>query len=387
MNSKQLQKQKLWNIRELSASREILAMRVPLIYRLNIWFILLLVICAMVWIVVGSRETVIRADGLIRPFTNISSVRSWVPGQIKGIYFKAGTYTLAGDLLLEIDDEAILKKKVAYTAQLDRINRKIQGLEYIRTSLYEGNNRVPPSYGEASSRFEAYWTERQSLKASYDLASLLWEEENNLLPNATSKAMVREYENKMRLAGLAVDKWEAGFAYDIEREMDSYNVELLNIQSSLTQVEEELSKSQIKAPVSGIIQEVSSLNTGDYIGTGQDILRIVPQENEQFEVELYVSSSQAGKVEEGMDVKIRFPSFPFHEFGQIMGVVTEISPDIITDQRGGSVFKIISSLEAMTIQDRKGRSYPLKVGLQAEAKMIVDKETILFYLLDKLDFR
>ncbi|MCI5666444.1 MAG: hypothetical protein MR353_06730 [Spirochaetia bacterium] len=86
-----------------------------------------------------------------------------------------------------------------------------------------------------------------------------------------------------------------------------------------------------------------------------------------------------------MTVKMRFPSLPYHEFGGTEGNIITIDPDITKSQNGEAFFLIKTNMKDIYLKDKKGKEYPLKVGLQVDARIVLSKKTILKFILEKMN--
>lgn len=86
-----------------------------------------------------------------------------------------------------------------------------------------------------------------------------------------------------------------------------------------------------------------------------------------------------------MTVKMRFPSLPYHEFGGTEGNIITIDPDITKSQSGEAYFLIKTDMQDTSLKDKKGKEYPLKVGLQVDARIVLSKKTILKFILEKMN--
>jgi len=80
------------------------------------------------------------------------------------------------------------------------------------------------------------------------------------------------------------------------------------------------------------------------------------------------------------------PAMPRRDFGDIIGTIARISPDITTQYGLHGYFLVESLLENKIYYDTRGNEANLRVGLHFEARVIVDRQRILFYLLDQLNF-
>jgi multidrug efflux pump subunit AcrA (membrane-fusion protein) len=163
-------------------------------------------------------------------------------------------------------------------------------------------------------------------------------------------------------------------------------LELKKYQSQLDQIETALRTTELYSPVDGYVQEISSLNRDDYLFSNQEVLKIVPDTDLLYRIELKIPAKNAGKLQTGMKVKLRFPAFPYFEFRGAMGTIQSIDPDAIASSNGELFFTVLTNIDRSILFDTKGIEYPIRVGLQAEARIVLESKTVLMHLLRKMDF-
>lgn len=144
---------------------------------------------------------------------------------------------------------------------------------------------------------------------------------------------------------------------------------------------------EIKAPMSGYIQEISSLNVGDYLEANTNVLNIIPNDNENFRVELRITPKDMGKIAIGQKVKYRLSAFPYFEYRGAEGKITSIDPDIRTVAEGNNVFySVYADIDRVNFSNRQGDSFPIRAGLETDVRIVMDRKPIIYFILKKLDF-
>ncbi|MFA0016719.1 HlyD family efflux transporter periplasmic adaptor subunit, partial [Vibrio lentus] len=142
------------------------------------------------------------------------------------------------------------------------------------------------------------------------------------------------------------------------------------------------------APESGVVTAIQP-TVGTQIDTDTPILSIIP-DNSPLEIELLLPTRSAGFVQLGDLVKIRFHAFPYQKFGLAHGKVINIDQALIlpTDtilpvKIEEAIYRVRVSLNKQEIS-AYGKSFPLKVGMLADADIILEKRTLLEWLLDPI---
>ena len=143
----------------------------------------------------------------------------------------------------------------------------------------------------------------------------------------------------------------------------------------------------IYSPVDGYVQEVSSINVNDFVQANTNIVNIIPDDLKNFRVELKVSPKDIGKIKEGMKVKYRLSAFPFFEYKGATGIIKSMDADIRTNPANGALYYVLyADIDKTRFSNSKGESYPIKAGLETDARIILQKNRIIYYLLKKIDF-
>ena len=91
------------------------------------------------------------------------------------------------------------------------------------------------------------------------------------------------------------------------------------------------------------------------------------------------------KIREGQNVKMRFQSLPYYDFGGAEGKIITIDADSIKAEDKEAYFRVITDIDKQKLKSRKGIEYPIKVGLQVDARIVVEEKTILQFVLEKMN--
>ncbi|MBR7080404.1 MAG: HlyD family efflux transporter periplasmic adaptor subunit, partial [Treponema sp.] len=289
-------------------------------------------------------------------------------------------------LLLEIDPTQLEAEKESLLSKISEENEKLSALYEIKESLSLGNNIIDKDkHYEAYLRYEVWQNNLTKLDNIKVLNKEKYTREKNLPKSMTTVAKLRELEAEYLVSCNNYDDYDISFKHAIESEIIDLETSSKINNARLTQVEDSLLFTKVRAPIDGIIQEISVFNENDWIQSGQDLFNLIPDDEQYTTVKLSIPAKQAGKIENGMKVKMRFPSLPYHEFGGTEGKIITIDPDISHSQNGEAFFLIKTTLENQSLTDKKGKRYPLKVGLQVDARIIITKRTILSFILEKMN--
>jgi membrane fusion protein len=118
-------------------------------------------------------------------------------------------------------------------------------------------------------------------------------------------------------------------------------------------------------------------------------LEVVPADS-GLHAELFVPTRAVGFVSEGQRVRILYDAFPYQKFGAYGGHIIRASQTILTssDMSGPMTLKepayrIIAALERPDV-DAYGKKMPLQAGMLVHADIILERRSLLHWLLDPL---
>jgi multidrug efflux pump subunit AcrA (membrane-fusion protein) len=368
----------------LGTMKEYLLYRIPAIARYFIWICFLLVLFIIGFIFLGKYETTVKATGIIRPEKDVSIIKNVLAGKIVLLNYKRSQKVKKGDVLLKIDTENLEAQKISLVSHLNDIKLRITGLNTISDALYFNKKSISTSSPVFQARYDAFIAEENRLAAKMNSDKRLWEEELALPPSATTNDKIKNLKDNYTYSMLTLESFRNQFKSTILDELEKALLESNNIQSQLKNVFLNIEYSTLIAPIDGTIQEASLFNIGDFLASGQEVMKIIPDNNELPHVELMVSARDIGKLSNGLTCKLQFPAFPYNEYKGATGKIIIIYPDVVSDSKGNLAFKVITDMDKSCITDTKGREYPLRVGLEVLAKIVLEAKPIYITILNNL---
>ncbi|MBU5436458.1 HlyD family efflux transporter periplasmic adaptor subunit [Tissierella sp. MSJ-40] len=169
--------------------------------------------------------------------------------------------------------------------------------------------------------------------------------------------------------------------------LESYEKNKVSLENSLNKINVDIDNAVVKAKINGTINMNTELVKGNMLMNEVNVLTIIPEDDTQFKVSIYVSNDNIGKLKEGMEVKYNVYAFPTSEYGEVIGTITKISKDIKVDQDNPTGYYLVEgNVENKPLYDYKGKQVNMKIGMSCEAQVITERKKILFYVLEKINF-
>lgn len=173
---------------------------------------------------------------------------------------------------------------------------------------------------------------------------------------------------------------------NIAEEVLSYEEKVKECESYLKSYDIQNDNCTIRAGASGYYYVTKDLKTGMYVQEGTSLGTIYPEQESKYYAEIYVENSDIAKLKEGQEVKFEIVAYPSSEYGYFTGVVENIARDISIDKNTGYAYYMVKvKCDHMTIKNKEGEEASLVNGMACQAKIIVDEENVLTYLLKKID--
>ena len=145
----------------------------------------------------------------------------------------------------------------------------------------------------------------------------------------------------------------------------------------------------VTAPVSGSM-DVLNVNVGDSVSVNQPLGAMMPV-HAQLEALLYAPSSAIGFIRPGMDVLLRFESFPFQKYGLAHGKVRSIANAALESQNIAAagaaavssepVYRVRVALERQDVDVGSGL-LPLKAGMHLDASVVLEERRLYEWILE-----
>lgn len=346
-------------------------------------FILLVAICVSLFTI--RIDEVVKVQGVVKTQTNISTVKNIVSGKVLNINYFSGKIVKKNDLLFKIDDSNLVLKlnsekelEKKYLKEL-KINKDILNLLNNKINYLDNYNE------ELYLRYNSYLTKVNKIKKEIEIAENTYNDEKTKPENLITKNGLRDKKNNLEYLKLNLDEYKLNYKTQIIQNIKEYENLCLDINNSINNLKHEIEKTNVYASVDGIVQELQNYNVGDFIFSAQDVLKIVPSLKNSFKAQLYLNSIDVAKIKEGLNVKLRFPAYPFYEFKGLTGKIENLESDT-TNLSNKNFYKIDCQFDEAELVDKKGKVYELRSGLDVDARIVIEKKSIIKFLLSKLDF-
>ena len=155
---------------------------------------------------------------------------------------------------------------------------------------------------------------------------------------------------------------------------------------------------ELRADQDAIVLSRAPVSVGSVLQSGDQFLKLVPKDA-PTEIDATVSASDAGFMQVGNRVTIKFDTFPYTQYGSADGTVRVISPDSFTGQQqqdqvvrgtdrpeqapsGQSYYRVKITLDKVNLHDTP-RDFHITPGMPVTSDVMVGKRTVLSYIFSR----
>jgi HlyD family secretion protein len=212
-----------------------------------------------------------------------------------------------------------------------QLNQQIQGIEIVETAL---TAQITLANQELAMQ------EQLQTQGLVPLSRVLaLRREAARLTGATGETTARRAQALEQIAEIKIEvaQLHSGRREDAITTLRDLQVSELEIAEKRDAILTRLDRMDIRAPVAGVVYDVRLSGERSVLRPAEALLFIVPQDR-PLVIECRVSPINVGSVHVAQDVIIRFPAFDMRQTPDLIGQVTQISPDAFADSETGGAF-------------------------------------------------
>lgn len=295
---------------------------------------------------------------------------------------------------------------IRLTGQLEQAEEKHEHLQLLKQSIASGTNLLPADT-EYYYKFQDYQIKKEQYALREQTASELYKmtvrhdgddsEAKQKLEDVRLQAS--DYVNGYELALITAINENNQLLVKLRGEMDVIYLQLAESidtgQEHVKSLEERLQNLDfalrdyvIKAPIDGTVNVITDINAGDLLQIGTELLTILPENDSEFMMKLAISNQDVANIKVGDTIKYSFIALPSKDYGMLQGTVRSISGDAVMSQQDGySYYSVEADIQSKPLRSKKGEEAYIKTGMMAEAQIIARSETVLEYILKKIDLK
>ncbi|HRW73826.1 MAG TPA: HlyD family type I secretion periplasmic adaptor subunit [Ottowia sp.] len=350
----------------------------------------------LVWAYFSNVEEVTRGQGSVIPSSREQVIQSLDPGVLSEMLVREGDLVERGQVLLKLDT-------ARSSAVYREAKNKVDALEATAVRLRSEAHGVPLKF-PASVPAELVARETAAYRArtravnetvqGLEQSKKLLDKEIAITEPMAAKGVVSEVEI------LRMKRQSNDLQLQITERRNKFqsdaNTDLVRVEADLAQSEEAaaaradpVKRSEIKAPLRGVVKNIKINTVGGVVGAGQDIMEIVPVDGPLL-VEAYIRPQDVAFIKPNDDALVKLTAYDYAIYGGLEGKVKLISPDTLQDNRrpselklnpDESFYRVIVQTTSHDLRDKNGNDMPIIPGMIATVDIKTGEKTVFQYLI------
>ncbi|GGF20971.1 HlyD family type I secretion periplasmic adaptor subunit [Youhaiella tibetensis] len=408
------------------------------------WVYVILLVCgflaaALTWASLAQIDEISRAEGRVIPSSKMQVIQSAEAGVVTEILVRTGEQVKKGQQLIQLDDTTtassageVEAKVNALQAQVARLRIEYEGnsadgfvcppdvlaaapavcdneadlLKARQQTLDQGKQvllqRVEQRQRELS---EALANQSRLTDANRQAAEKLALVEPMAKKNLVSQTdlinaqrdvtdtkgqLEAVVESIGRLnaavaeAQLQVKQADLQFRQDALTDLTTRLAELASAQQTLRGAADRVSRTDIRSPVDGIVNNMAVNTIGAFVSPGERLVDIVPVEDTLL-VEAKLKPSDVAFILPGQPANIKITAYDFSIFGGLRGEVQNVSADSIVDPDTRETYYLVLIKTDQSALEYNGKKLPILPGMVSSVEILTGKKTILQYLMKPIN--
>ena len=155
--------------------------------------------------------------------------------------------------------------------------------------------------------------------------------------------------------------------------------DLAVVQESIRAAADRVSRTQLRAPVRGIINKINVTTVGAVVQPGHELIEIVPLDDGLL-IETDIRPQDVAFVSPGEKATVKLTAYDYLIYGSLTGEVTRIAADTTSDAKGDKYYRVMIRTQKNYIGDDEDK-LPVIPGMVATVDIQTGKNTVLSYIL------
>ena len=393
------------------------------------------------WAGFAPLEGAITSSGTLVLENDIKSIQHPTGGVVSELFVSEGQHVAAGDLILRLDETATranlavimndlttgIARRARLIAERDQLKKPEfpkelldrAGTEPEVASMIESERKVFESrmtsrngqkaqlrekIGQTQKEIDGLELQRKSMDiqlrvARNELNGLRSLESRGFVPKTRITTLDREIARNDGVLGdtmsriaqshgriteteIQIQQIDRDHATEVNKELRETETKVSEQRERRIAADDQLKRIEVRAPIAGILQQVTVHTIGGVIHPTDQLMMIVP-DADQLIVETHVKPQDRDQLALDQTTRVRFSSFNQRTTPEVLGTVFRISGDIVRDTRTGQTYYNVG-VRVPEAELAKLKGAKLAAGMPADTFFKTTDRTMMSYLLKPL---
>lgn len=358
---------------------------------LIIWIVGIALVILVVWAWVFKLEEVSTGTGKVIPSSKEQMIQSLDGGILTKLDVKEGDIVQKGQILAQLDPTRFASNVgesqsllMAAQATSARLRAEVNGTPL---AFPDEVKQEPKLVQEETALYNSRRVNLEETVAGLKQALHLVQQELVMTEPLVAKGAASEVE-VLRLKREANDLQnkinDARSSYYVKarEELSKSNTDVQTQQQVIKGRTDTLNRTVFKAPVRGVVKEITVTTLGGVVPQNGKLMTIVPLD-EQLLIEARILPRDIAFIRPGQEALVKITAYDYSIYGGMKGKVTVISPDTIRDEvkQDQFYYRVYIRTDSDKLYNKAGKAFNITPGMVATVDIKTGQKTIMDYLL------
>lgn len=394
----------------------------------------------LLWAALGRVDMVAIATGRLVPEGYVKIVQPAESGTVKAILVAEGERVVAGQELIRLDSSLSDAERSALESEFHNAN-----LAYRRVEAELSGSKLERSEGDPSDAYQEAVSQMSANEQAYNDAISL--EQRVLAAAESDLSATKEIRDKLRDTMTFYVNERTAFeelakkghigklaVMEKERAVIEHSQDLRTQTHAIARAEEEIAQSRrriaqltserkrqlfaekmatvprlervrqelakidhrqgqlsLRAPQSGVIQDLATHTVGTVVSPGTVLMTLVPEAG-RLRAEVWISNRDIGFISVGQPVRVKIDTYDFQKYGLLSGHIDYLAADSAQNERQEQdrsgpprdlSYKAIVLLDTDKLA-AEGKNLALASGMQVRADILLGNRSVIEYILSPI---
>ena len=379
------------------------------------------------WGSIARLDEITRGLGKVVPSSKVQLVQAATPATVTAILVRPGQLVQQGQLLVRLDDSQSSSALGQLEAENQRLSARASRLQQEGgggangdcgqggTACAEEAQLSAVKQATARSRQDGLaaaveqrrrdMQEGQATVGALESSARLAQDQVNMLAPLAAKGIVPQTElltarrelvdvqGRLAAARQGVGRASAAIAeaqaqlsqarFDFRQqalnERSEVATKLAVNQETIKGASARLERNELRAPVTGLVNDVQVTTVGGFVSAGEKIMQVVPV-GEKLLVEARIAPKDIAFIKVGDRAIVKVTAYDFSIYGGLSGRVRNISADSIYDEVERQAYYSVMVETDRAFLVKNARRLPIMPGMICDVEIITGSKSVLTYL-------
>lgn len=389
------------------------------------------VMLLILWAGLAKIDSMVRGIGQVVPSQRMQKIQNLEGGILEVIYVKEGQIIEKNQILVRLENETAdsqyrdaLARSLDARAAIARLEAEINGTEpqyaedvlknaptlamrhseLLKSRVLKNKSELHVLEAQKTAREHELNENKERLVQLNKSLKLAMEKIEVVQPLMASQAYshleflaleenVQNLESEIATVTFAIPRLETAIMEAKSKltlqisnsQSQNYN-EIIQLQTELISLDElttagsdRVTRTEVRSPVHGIVQNISINTIGGVVKSGENIMTIIPSDD-NLVIEAKIKPEDIAFIYPNQDAMVRLTAYDFSVYGGLKAKVVNISADTLEGKQG-EIYYLVKVSTKSNHFEYKGKSLPILPGMMAQVDILTGKKSILEYVL------